>query len=225
MVGAASLVAIAKCNVNRQSRILKHINADGPGIEIGPCHSPVATKRKGFNVEIIDHLDREGLIKKYSGQRINTDNIEEVDHVWHGQTYAAEYYLNVVRCEGEDAWDSRKSGSLAFSHPPDAGQINYSRAKEAGEWLDVHAWCFVPHAFRLLIQDLYDLGLIQLKELSFHPAVGCEFYMTLSREGEGMPLNRMSALQEMELEITGQSAGKPSNRLKKLIKKGLRVFS
>jgi hypothetical protein len=298
-------VAIAKCNVNRQSRILKHINADGPGIEIGPCHSPVATKRKGFNVEIIDHLDREGLIKKYSGQRINTDNIEEVDHVWHGQTYAeltgrhhyydwviashviehtpdlvafirqcdeilnqtgvlslvipdkrycfdkfrpitslshvidrhlagvdrhspgsvAEYYLNVVRCEGEDAWDSRKAGSLAFSHPPDAGQINYSRAKEAGEWLDVHAWCFVPHAFRLLIQDLYDLGLIQLKELSFHPTVGCEFYMTLSREGEGMPLNRMSALQEMELEITGQSAGKPSNRLKKLIKKGLRVFS
>ena len=305
MVVVTNLVAIATCNVNRNARILKHIDARGQGVEIGPCHNPVAPKREGFKVEVIDHLDREGLIDKYSGQRIKTGNIEEVDYVWRGETYAeltgrrqyydwiiashviehtpdlvaficqcaeiltqtgvlslvipdkrycfdkfrpvtslahvidrhrtgadqhtpgsvAEYYLNVVRCDDQDAWDSKATGSISFSHPPEAGQLNFSLAKNAREWLDVHAWCFVPHAFRLLIQDLYDLGLIPLKELSFSPTVGCEFYMTLSREGEGMPMGRLSALREMEREQQGQVAGKPLNPIKKLLKKCISAVS
>jgi len=305
VVAVAFSAANAKCKVSRTSRILEHINVDGRGIEIGPCHSPVAPKRKGFRVETIDHLDKEGLLRKYAGQKINTDNIEEVDFVWRGESYAeltgrqhyydwviashviehtpdlvafinqcddilaqegvlslvvpdkrycfdkyrpisslahvvdrhlsgavqhspgavAEYYLNVVRCDGEDAWDASTTGQYTFSHPSEAGLKNYSAALGAGEWLDVHAWCFVPHSFRLLIQDLYGLGLIKLKELSFHSTVGCEFYMTLSREGAGMPMSRMAMLQEVELELMGHSQGIPASRLKKLAKKCLRLMS
>lgn len=305
MVAVAFSAANAKCKVSRTSRILQHINVDGRGIEIGPCHSPVAPKRKGFRVEIIDHLDKDGLLRKYAGQQINTDNIEDVDFVWRGEAYAeltgrshyydwviashviehtpdliaficqcddilkergvlslvvpdkrycfdkyrsvtslsqvvdrhligakehtpgtvADYYLNVVRCDGQDAWDSKTTGALSFSHPVEAAVHNYSLACNSDEWLDVHAWCFVPHAFRLLIQDLNDLGLIKLKELSFHSTVGCEFYMTLSRSGTGLPLSRMAALQKIESEVTGLSEGKPAGKLKKLIKKCLTALS
>jgi len=43
-------------------QLLRYIDKNGHGVEIGPSHSPVAPKRAGYKVHIIDHLDREGLI-------------------------------------------------------------------------------------------------------------------------------------------------------------------
>jgi len=33
------------------------------------------------------------------------------------------------------------------------------------------------------MRDLYDLGFISLKETCYYPTAGCEFYITLSRNG------------------------------------------
>ena len=76
--------------MNRKKKMLSCINKKGVGLEIGPCHSPVAPKRKGYKVEIIDHASRSDLIEKYkdhfSPEAI--EKIEEVDYVWSGQSYA-----------------------------------------------------------------------------------------------------------------------------------------
>lgn len=64
---------------------LKH---DGFGLEIGPSHSPIAPKHKGYKVHILDHLDQSALREKYAAHGqfgVNVDNIEEVDFVWQGQ--------------------------------------------------------------------------------------------------------------------------------------------
>lgn len=73
--------------MNRTEIVLKHIDKDGHGIEIGPCHNPIASRKKGYNVHVIDHLDREGLIAKYRDHHIDLDRIEEVDFVWRGENY------------------------------------------------------------------------------------------------------------------------------------------
>lgn len=73
----------------RTQRALGRANFTGRGLEIGPSYSPIAPKSAGFDVQVIDHLDRVGLLAKYGEiglpQR-QLDRIEEVDFVWSGQS-------------------------------------------------------------------------------------------------------------------------------------------
>lgn len=55
------------------------------GLEIGPCHNPVAPRALGYQVEIVDHLDTDGLRAKFAPHGIDVSRIERVDHVWSGQ--------------------------------------------------------------------------------------------------------------------------------------------
>lgn len=61
------------------------VDRKGLGLEIGPSHNPVAPKRQGFNVHILDHASADELREKYKDHGINLGNIEEVDFVWHGE--------------------------------------------------------------------------------------------------------------------------------------------
>ena len=74
--------------MNRKAKVLQHLDKNGIGIEIGPGLKPIAPKRAGFKVEIIDYLSREQLIAKYKDEHTNLEEIEEVDYVWHGESYA-----------------------------------------------------------------------------------------------------------------------------------------
>lgn len=71
--------------MNRMEKTLFQVNQKGYGLEIGPSHNPIASKRAGFNVEILDHASAEELREKYRAHPVNIDNIEEVDHVWRGE--------------------------------------------------------------------------------------------------------------------------------------------
>lgn len=52
-------------------------------IEIGPSLNPLAPKRDGWNVTVVDHATREGLIHKYRDEpSVDPKVIEEVDFVW-----------------------------------------------------------------------------------------------------------------------------------------------
>jgi predicted SAM-dependent methyltransferase len=74
--------------LDRQEKVMAGLNRESLGLEIGPSHNPIAPKRDGYNVHILDHLDRAALRNKYAdhGQYgVNIENIEEVDFVWQGQ--------------------------------------------------------------------------------------------------------------------------------------------
>lgn len=73
--------------MDRKDRILAMIDRNGRGLEIGPSMNPVAPKREGYDVEILDHADRSGLLEKYSHHGIALEAIEEVDFVWKGGSY------------------------------------------------------------------------------------------------------------------------------------------
>lgn len=267
--------------MSREEKVLRHINKSGIGIEIGPSHNPIAPKRKGYNVHIIDHMNREGLISKYESHGLNLDNIEEVDFVWQGESYAeltqtqkfydwiiashliehtpdligflqdcdsilkedgvlslvipdkrycfdhfrpitglskiidshyeqnsihtpgtvAEYYLNVVAQNGNIAWDSKTRGDYSFIHTIDNALQGMDSVLKDKAYIDVHSWCFVPHSFRLMIQDLFNLGLISFQEVEFFPTEGCEFYISLSRNGKGLDMPRLELLEKIQFEI------------------------
>ena len=73
--------------MTRQELLRSLFDNGGAGLEIGPSYNPLAPKAEGFNVEIVDHLDRAGLIAKYGGDPnvASTEVIEEVDYVFDGR--------------------------------------------------------------------------------------------------------------------------------------------
>jgi SAM-dependent methyltransferase len=73
--------------MTRNDKILYHISKQGHGIEIGPSFSPVAPKRLGYKVHVIDHLRQTQLVEKYKNANVPLNNIEDVDFVWTGQPY------------------------------------------------------------------------------------------------------------------------------------------
>jgi 2-polyprenyl-3-methyl-5-hydroxy-6-metoxy-1,4-benzoquinol methylase len=74
--------------MTREEIILSQIKRDGLGLEIGAGCAPVAPKKQGFRVHVLDHCDKKALIEKYRLHEVNIENIEEVDFVWDGRSYS-----------------------------------------------------------------------------------------------------------------------------------------
>lgn len=267
--------------MSRYKSIYKFINKSGCGVEIGPSHNPIAPKRAGYNVDIIDHADRAGLLEKYKNDPVNLDNIEEVDFIWNGEKYseitghsrhydwviashvvehvpdlitfindcdeilnntgvlilavpdsthcfdyfrsvtsisrvidahiagnkvhtvgtAIDHILNVCTMDGEITWETLPDGEFRFMGSlPEAKSLLENPVDET-RYLDYHAWCFTPHSFRVLVEDLFNLGLTRVRELAFIPTAGYEFFIILSRNGEGPKKSRLQLLKKMKQEI------------------------
>lgn len=268
--------------MGRKEVILKHIQRDRVGLEIGPSHSPVAPKSEGYNVHVVDHADKASLVEKYRPHGVAVECIEDVDFIWRGESYAeltgkTGYYdwiiashvvehapdfisfINncaevlkedgvlslaipdarfcfdcfrpltgiskvvdahaqkatihsigtVVEClsrsskkKNKITWGYGKaSGNFDLIHSFDEIQNAIKTNNVTGEYSDFHAWCFTPNSFRLLIHDLNALGLITMKEVSFCPTRGCEFYVALSRKGVGPDISRLKLMQKIEDEL------------------------
>ena len=48
----------------RSKFFIKKIRKGELGLEIGPSHNPLVTKSDGYNIRIVDHDDKKGLIKE-----------------------------------------------------------------------------------------------------------------------------------------------------------------
>jgi len=272
---------IASLSRNRKRRVLAGIDRNGVGLEIGPSHDPIAPKRDGFNVHVIDHATREELLVKYEKHGLALDRIEEVDFVWHGESYleltkhphyydwiiashliehtpdligfladcdsilkdngvlslvipdkrlefdrfrpitglarvidahlagnrihsagtAAEYFLNVASKSRQIAWTANTRGDYHFIHDAQYARDMIREIREKGSYLDIHNWCFTPHSFRLIVNDLHLLGYTNLREVDFHETEGFEFYVTLGRHGTGPGLSRLDLLRAVDAEL------------------------
>jgi SAM-dependent methyltransferase len=72
-------------SLNRIEKTLAFIDRDGLGLEVGPAHSPIAPRRAGFNVHVLDYMDANALREKFRNVDVNLSQIEEVDFVWKGE--------------------------------------------------------------------------------------------------------------------------------------------
>jgi len=263
--------------MTREEIILSHIKRDGLGLEIGAGFSPIAPKKQGFRVQVLDYCDKEALIQTWQPRGIGVENIEDVDFIWDGRPYteiigarhvydwiigshvlehttdligflndcdallkeggvlslavpdkrycfdhfrpitglsrvidaarnppkahssgmAAEYFLTIVTKGGGIAWDAREKGEFKFVYSLEQAKEAMRDAAERGIYLDIHEWCFTPTSFRLMMRDLFELGLVQLKELAFHRTDGCEFYVALARNGTLPTEPRLELLKQI----------------------------
>ena len=102
--------------------------------------------------------------------------------------------LNAVRHRGATAWAPGHRGLYSPVNDLDTVKRYAEEARRADRYIDTHNWICTPHHLRLLLQDLYELGLIALRETFFHDTVRHEFFLNLSRDGAGSGLDRESLL-------------------------------
>jgi len=67
--------------MDRNERIRQSFSKEMRLIEIGAGYNPVAPKRDGWDIKVVDHTSRTELIKKYEDHP-TVDVIEEVDVIW-----------------------------------------------------------------------------------------------------------------------------------------------
>ncbi len=120
----------------------------------------------------------------------------------HSEGSVLEHNLVSVEKGGSISWDAAHTGTFRQSHTLDEAREQAAIAA-SGEYIDVHSWVFTPNHLRLLLVDLYALGLIGLREVAFHETVGSEFYIALSPEGRGPRLSRIELVRLAALEVQG----------------------
>lgn len=118
----------------------------------------------------------------------------------HSPGTVAEHHLNAVLRDNAIAWSRGDDGPLTCVHSLDQVKHVMGRALASDEYIDCHAWVFTPSTFRLLVQDLHDLGLLSLQESCFFDSEGCEFIVQLSRNGSGPGLSRQELLERCRAE-------------------------
>lgn len=274
---------------SREKAIFHLIDKNGVGLEIGPSHSPLAPKRKGYKVHIVDYLSADELREKYQEQPgINIDNIEEVDYVWKGgpldeligktdyydyiiashviehipnpisflqsclrllkptgvlslaipdkrfcfdhflpvtttgmwldayfqnrkeptpgQTF--DYFANKSKRFGAIAWFyDKRGGADSLIYSMETAKQKWEEACSAiGEYTDVHCWRFTPTSFRLILNDLNYLGLLNFEILAEFNTFAFEFYLSLGRQknpySQAKNNDRLSLLQTALSEST-----------------------
>jgi SAM-dependent methyltransferase len=93
----------------------------------------------------------------------------------------AEYFLYNCRKGRALAWGPTHRGALTLTHPLRFVQEVFRKALTSDEYIDIHAWCFTPSYFRLIMHQLFLLEFIDLKELSFMESAEGEFFVSMSR--------------------------------------------
>lgn len=121
--------------------------------------------------------------------------------IHHSPGTVLENFLNMVSLGGTIAWNSKTTGEYSFVHSLKDAAKKMDLVSDSDAYLDVHAWCFTPHSFRLLIHDLFCLGLIPFQEVTFYPTKGSEFFVTLSRNGIGSRKDRIELLECVDEEL------------------------
>ncbi|MDE7312837.1 MAG: class I SAM-dependent methyltransferase [Eubacterium sp.] len=270
--------------LDRFWRITEECNLSGKGLEIGPSINPICPKKYGYDIEILDHTDQEGLRQKYkehSNVASLIERIEEVDYVWKGEDYreligkenyydyiiashviehttdligfleqcsallkeggvlslvvpdkrydfdffrensnlahvigqhmlmnghhsrggVAEYFLRVVQLNQKIAWNQKileSNQDFRFVHSKE----DLQKVLNAEGYVDIHEWVFTPGSFRLLMNDLHELGFLKyLYEASFCSGTEntCEFYISLKKKSvhdiSEQPFNQKKRLE------------------------------
>jgi SAM-dependent methyltransferase len=124
----------------------------------------------------------------------------------------AEHLLNHATLDGRQTWSEHEQGVPSSADDFDLVRYGMDQTRR-GEYVDMHAWAFTPHSFRLAMHDLHKLGLLTVKELSFSGSVGCEFYCQLSLAGAGDVPDRLTmnrrALRELMSATSEEAPARP----------------
>jgi SAM-dependent methyltransferase len=114
----------------------------------------------------------------------------------HSAGTAAEFYLNIATKKGAITWHAMAApGGMTLLHGLDDARRAINEIERNNAFIDLHNWVFTPTSFRLIVEDLYQLGYTTLREAALAPTLGHEFFVWLSREGRGPQIDRPLMLE------------------------------
>lgn len=114
----------------------------------------------------------------------------------------ADFFLNAVKRGGTITWPRSCTDEFTFIHGIAGVRNAIKKVVEKGAYVDIHAWCFTPSWFRLIIEDLYVLGFTTMRELDFFDPGTHEFYVTLARHGNGPGVQRLDLLRLAAIDMS-----------------------
>src|SRR5260370_1174661 len=159
----------------RQEFFLKKFTLAGRGLEIGPSHFPIATKKDCYNVQIEDHAR----------------------NIRHTSAKVFDFYINKAQRGGKEAWSNIDAGKLKLTNSAELSVKQYKKAQKSKEYIDIHNWLFTPESFRLLIADLQTLGLTKLSYADELPTQGFEFFSVLSPKSSPIMTPRKNLVNDI----------------------------
>lgn len=111
-----------------------------------------------------------------------------------------DYWAYVVNRDGHSIiWNPGDHGPLNLIHPIPEARRQYDAARASETYIDTHAWMFTPSSFRLLVNDIHEMGETGLREAEFSlpvpPKTYPEFYISLSRSGHGSGMSRTDLMR------------------------------
>jgi SAM-dependent methyltransferase len=115
-----------------------------------------------------------------------------------------DHYANACqRGPGVIAWDSVTTTLVELQFPDLRGCAEvFEQGRRQEEYVDTHRWRFTPTSFRLLLQDLRDLGYHGLAEVGAFDTAGSEFFITLARTQVPPPReDRLTMLLRIDEEL------------------------
>lgn len=95
-----------------------------------------------------------------------------------------DHFAYAVKDGGVGAWGQHPSRGLRFFHTIEEARSLFASVEASNEYVDVHAWRFVPASFELLLLELGRLGETDWRVDRATPAAGCEFFAWLRRGGK-----------------------------------------
>jgi SAM-dependent methyltransferase len=169
---------VSMAQESREQILLRGIDKAAAGLEIGPSHRPIAAKRDGFNVRILDHLDAPSLRDKYATHGVDINAIEEVDYVWSGEP------LDQLVAGERFAWII---ASHVIEHVPDlVGFLNACEKILAPEGLLSLAvpdkrYCFDCERENSSLGRVIDVAHAQ--SINHSPGTAAEYFLKVRRKG------------------------------------------
>jgi predicted SAM-dependent methyltransferase/glycosyltransferase involved in cell wall biosynthesis len=116
-----------------------------------------------------------------------------------------DHFAYQVFLDGKPSWEKDKIGELAFSVAFEEALRMAEAAKKQDEYLDVHNWRFTPSSFRLIVDDLVRMGLINLHVEREYPTSGCEFFVSfVKRDAVAAPKDRFIMASRAAAELRAQ---------------------
>ena len=118
----------------------------------------------------------------------------------HSPSRVFDFISNFASMGGLDTWNASHRGLTVLPNDLKSAKSWFDLASNDAGYIDIHGWRFTPSSFRLIMQDLNELGLCGLREMHLVEDGDFEFLASLSRKGAGSNLTRLELLHAIQLE-------------------------
>lgn len=118
----------------------------------------------------------------------------------HSPARVFDFHASYSTFGGQPVWEKSSRGDIVLSNPLAIGREMFEAACSDDRYIDAHGWAFTPASFRLIVRDLNEMGLINLKIAQIVQDGTSEFIARLTREAAPDTLPRAELILDVHRE-------------------------